>query len=155
MWAPSWATARGRCEAMDPENRAIICASSSPDSLTMFLKNLGQPCLQSRAVFRLREHLHLPLSSRACCILPLAVNAAPGQSLRALMTCRFWLATLSRTHSQPAATTVCQQMAEIIAITSRCHCSPGFSLRWPSHGGGGTRDKPGGHEGFEWSILDT
>jgi hypothetical protein len=59
------------------------------------------------------------------------------QSLRLLMTCRFWHPTVPwTTHSRFTGTTI----HTIASIAATCHCSPGFSLRWPSHGW------RGGHE---------
>ncbi|KAH3914202.1 hypothetical protein HBI56_052000 [Parastagonospora nodorum] len=87
---------------------------------------------------------------------PLAVNTAPGQSLRALMTCRFWLATLPREHildllRQPSASKWLKSFpSHLAAIVRQVSLCVGHRM-----GVGGTRDQPGGHEGFEWFTLDS
>jgi hypothetical protein len=145
MWvvgAPSSATARGRCEALDPEK-------SSHHMLIVFFRQPHHVSEEPGAALSpsASRPPFAPTSASAIIITsmlhssaggPLAVNKAPGQSLRALMTCRFWLATLSREHildllRQPSASKWLKSFPAYLAAIVR---QVSLCVGHPSHGGG-------------------
>jgi hypothetical protein len=119
--------------ALDPEIRTYRMLLIDLESLIMFLDSPGRPCFQLTAVVSLRGALHLRLASRGRCILPLAVNTAVSACADDIPLLAGF--DLLSAHSPSAATTLSRQNADMKAMSFGCHCSPGFSLRWRSHGG--------------------
>jgi hypothetical protein len=103
----------------------------------------GQPLWSAPAIPPARSSLP---PSRGRCILPLAVNTAASAPL---MTARFGTAAVVWQRILRPLRERCRCTA---AMRIRRHCSSGFSLRWPAHGGEGTRSTPAGRQSLMRSI---